>query len=202
MRIAVDHSPAILKTAARYFARKPFHEVHMDDVADACGIAKGTIYRHYPNKEALFLAITLDWMDRLAEQLRKAARKPHGAVERLEAMVVSVAVQYRKQRDFFEVMQREELNGGRTMPPERLRKREVLRDAFAEVIREGQRAGDLRRFDPTVAADLLLGMIRSQLRFGDPKQSPEALAARVLDAYLNGLASRRRRTSLQGDARA
>ena len=37
MRVAVDHRETILQTAAKLFARKPFHEVLMDDVADQAG---------------------------------------------------------------------------------------------------------------------------------------------------------------------
>ena len=34
----------ILETAARLFAARHYHEVRMEDVAAAAGVAKGTIY--------------------------------------------------------------------------------------------------------------------------------------------------------------
>ncbi|MCZ7646585.1 MAG: TetR/AcrR family transcriptional regulator [Planctomycetota bacterium] len=197
MRIAVDHRIEILQTAAHLFAQRPFHEVLMDDVAHACGLAKGTIYRHYPNKEALYLAICLEWMDRLIVQLGKSARRKAGAGERLEEMIRCMAEQYHRQRDFFQVVQRFE--GTVLGDAEWLKRRTKIRELFAKVIREGQRRGELRLFDANLAADMALGMARNLLRWGDPDLPAERIAHFVLDLLMNGMTTRRR--NLNGAAK-
>ena len=43
----------ILDAAARVFAEKGFHAASVKDVAQAAGVAQGSIYNHFENKAAL-----------------------------------------------------------------------------------------------------------------------------------------------------
>jgi AcrR family transcriptional regulator len=47
-------------------------EAQMDDIADTAGVGVGTVYRHFPTKEALVGAIAEDRFRRLAEYAREA----------------------------------------------------------------------------------------------------------------------------------
>lgn len=47
---------AIIDAARRQFTREPFERVSLDAVAAEAGVSKVTIYSHFPNKEALFIA--------------------------------------------------------------------------------------------------------------------------------------------------
>jgi len=44
----------VIESALALFARKPFFEVGMREVADEAGISPATIYRYFPNQEDLF----------------------------------------------------------------------------------------------------------------------------------------------------
>lgn len=46
----------ILSSAARVFAARGYPGTDMQAVADAAGVAKGTVYLYFPSKEELFLA--------------------------------------------------------------------------------------------------------------------------------------------------
>src|SRR5438874_10202705 len=48
----------ILAAATRIFARLGYPGTDLQVVADRLGIGKGTVYRYFPSKEALFLAAT------------------------------------------------------------------------------------------------------------------------------------------------
>ena len=45
----------ILDAAERVFSSKPFSQVSMRDIARAAGISHATIYRYFPDKQALFV---------------------------------------------------------------------------------------------------------------------------------------------------
>ncbi|MCW2800262.1 MAG: TetR family transcriptional regulator [Aeromicrobium sp.] len=56
---------AILRAARHIFA-KDGSQAQMDDVAKRAKVGVGTVYRHFPTKEALFEALAVDKFDRLA----------------------------------------------------------------------------------------------------------------------------------------
>jgi AcrR family transcriptional regulator len=72
---------AILDAANALMARKGYDLMSMDDVAAEVGIAKGSLYRHFPSKEALAAAAmvrllrrTLRYAESLPEELPAIAR--------------------------------------------------------------------------------------------------------------------------------
>lgn len=55
--------------------------VPMDEIARAAGVGVGTLYRHFPTKEALFAAIVRDHLERLRDEVEALADAPDaGAV--------------------------------------------------------------------------------------------------------------------------
>src|SRR5215468_8522673 len=57
----------ILDAAARLFAKHGYADADTQLLADELGVGKGTLYRYFPSKKALFLAAA----DRVMRQLRE-----------------------------------------------------------------------------------------------------------------------------------
>lgn len=188
MRRPKDHRPAILNAAAQLFGQKRFHEVLMDDVADAAGVAKGTVYRFYRTKEELLLAVCLFSLDELARELEQVAARPENARVRLSRMVESAHRYFRQRSDFFEVMQREWGHACLDKMSPFTARRAKARGIYARVIRDGQTTGEFRGVDAETAAGILMGMNRAMLHSGDSRHKPEKTARLVLDVFLSGIA--------------
>jgi AcrR family transcriptional regulator len=85
----------ILEAARELFARED-PEVQIDDVARQAGVGVGTVYRHFPDKEALMGELVRERFDifnkRLAEALADEAAEPFAALaDALRANAGSVA---------------------------------------------------------------------------------------------------------------
>ncbi|MEV0246098.1 helix-turn-helix domain-containing protein [Nocardia sp. NPDC050712] len=52
-----DRRHQLVETGARLFADRAYDEVLMEDVAAAAGISRALLYRHFPSKRELFVAI-------------------------------------------------------------------------------------------------------------------------------------------------
>ena len=67
-------APRILNAAAQLLERWGYSRVTIDDIAKQADVGKGTVYLHWPNREALFMAVLqrelLQFMDELAPTLR------------------------------------------------------------------------------------------------------------------------------------
>jgi TetR/AcrR family transcriptional regulator, cholesterol catabolism regulator len=65
----------ILQAATRLIYQHPYDEVQMREVADAAGVALGTVYRYFASKEHLFAAVFLAWQSSMLESI--ADTDPH-----------------------------------------------------------------------------------------------------------------------------
>jgi AcrR family transcriptional regulator len=80
----------VLAEATALFAQRGFHDVSMEDIGAAAGIAGPSVYRHFPSKAALMVAIGHRAADRLALAAERALQAPdeRSALQRLAASYV------------------------------------------------------------------------------------------------------------------
>ncbi|WP_328604037.1 TetR/AcrR family transcriptional regulator [Amycolatopsis sp. NBC_00345] len=80
----------VLAAATALFAERGFHAVSVEDIGAAAGIAGPSVYRHFPSKAALMVAIGHRAADRLALAAEQALQAPDEAtgLRRLAASYV------------------------------------------------------------------------------------------------------------------
>jgi AcrR family transcriptional regulator len=92
-RQRAEREVLILDEAERVLSEHGYHELIMEQLADRVGIAKGTIYLHFPHKEDLAAAVIERGLARLSEQLtllvsdqgRSAGERLREVMTRLQA---------------------------------------------------------------------------------------------------------------------
>jgi AcrR family transcriptional regulator len=72
MRADAKRNYARLVEAAREVFREQGYDASLDEVAKRAGVGPGTLYRHFPNRDALLDAIMQSWVDRVDEAVEKA----------------------------------------------------------------------------------------------------------------------------------
>src|ERR1700675_3725666 len=75
----------ILQAALEVFAQKGYHRALVDDIVRVSRTSKGAVYHHFPNKEALFLALVDQFSARLAEAIAAGVGGAQGALGKVEA---------------------------------------------------------------------------------------------------------------------
>jgi AcrR family transcriptional regulator len=87
---AARNRQRVLAAAEELFARHGAHNVTMEDIARAAGVGKGTLYRRYPDRASIAVAL-LDEHERALQERLLSGPPPLGpgapAHERLAAMV-------------------------------------------------------------------------------------------------------------------
>jgi AcrR family transcriptional regulator len=99
---AVKNRQRILDAAEEVFAAEGV-AVPIDAVAERAGLGVGTLYRHFPNKEALFEAIVMDRITQLVATAKEfeLAEDPGQA---LFSFLQEFAAQASSKRDLFEAL--------------------------------------------------------------------------------------------------
>jgi len=72
---------AIIKAVQRAFAEKGFHGTTTRELAEAAGVSEALLFKHFPNKQALFAAM----------QQSCCGEQDHGRIERLKALEPSAS---------------------------------------------------------------------------------------------------------------
>ena len=60
----------ILEVARQVFAERG-HDASMDEIAKRAGVGPGTLYRHFPNRDALLDAIMQSWVESVGDAVEK-----------------------------------------------------------------------------------------------------------------------------------
>jgi AcrR family transcriptional regulator len=110
----------------------------MDDVAARAGVGIGTVYRHFPNKEAMIEALADEHFDALAADAVAALEEPE-TWEAFAGWLRAAAEREASDRALAEIMSARPdlLHAG-------ARRRFDLYEAVARLMERAQRAGELR----------------------------------------------------------
>ncbi len=149
---AARNRERILVAAEEVFARDGL-AVPVDTVAERAGVGVGTMYRHFPTKEALFEAIVVHRLDELLELTRadiEAGARGDGATDRFFAFLDRVGEQVSLKHDLFDALGAAGVD---------------LRSSYGDRVAELKRAVQLL-YDRAVAA----GGIRSDLNADEVMQ--------------------------------
>ena len=179
---------SILRAAEDVFTRHAYHEVQMEQVASACGVAKGTLYRYFPGKRGLYLAVTFEGIARLRAELEGALRTDDPPVRRIEHIVRRTLAYFWDRRFFFALIHRDEHRRDGDVREWR-RHREQLSRLVERTIVAAIAAGELRRLDARLAAEMLLGMIRGVNRYRARGDRLEDLVAAIMEMFVRGMAT-------------
>ena len=171
-----DKRQRIMQAAEKLFARGQFHEITTDDVAREAHVGKGTIYRHFQDKDDLFFETANAGFDEVCDLVGQGVPPGAGFSEQLLGACVRISDFFQRRREMFAMMQFED--GRMTCFTGRLlqrwlERRKKLVDAVADILRVGVREGAIRSdILPEVLANFLLGMLRTRAR--DLREYPES----------------------------
>ena len=67
-----DRYDLILEHAIDVFGTRGYHNVAMDDIADAAGVSKALVYQHFESKDELYLEVLLSFQRQITESVLPA----------------------------------------------------------------------------------------------------------------------------------
>ena len=180
----------ILKAAGKVLVSRGYHNVHLDDVAAAAGLSKGTLYLYFKDKESLFAEVLEDVIDRLEERLAGLS-SDGGAREVLERMAAEMLDFVDEHQDFLVQFSREKPDLCGKRAGNVLQRRYAGHLQFvAEAIGRGIEDGIVRKHDSMMGSLYFISLVRMfmlQKIMGGDKRPLRPRATEFMDLFLNGL---------------
>jgi TetR/AcrR family transcriptional regulator, cholesterol catabolism regulator len=186
-----DRRGEILARATTLFADAGVANVSMNDIADAVGIQKPSLYYFFPSKQELLRAVLRPLVDEPYQELRAIAEGSGEPAAKVVDAMVALGRAFGRYRSGMEILVREKLE--RHLSPEAFR--EIMREkaAYTElwrrILREGVRSGCFAPLDDKIIAFAAIGALDWMYAWFDPagELSGEEIARQIASTFLGGL---------------
>ncbi len=194
----LEREALILQAAEEVLEEKGYYATSMDEIAARVGIAKGTIYAHFPGKDELVVALLERNMRTFLQGIDAIVARQTTARVRLEALLRYIMADLlQKQVQVFASVTRS-LDFERQDPEREARLRGLwqgLKEQIVGLIEEGKASGEFKQALSTQAMLCaffsLLDTRRFQKHLFADAQGSQQLVDELIAIYFAGIASDR-----------
>jgi AcrR family transcriptional regulator len=178
----------ILQAAYPLFVEHGYNAVSMQQVADAVSVNKATLYHHFRNKDAMFLAVVQVALRRTHENVAAIVREGGPAQEQMVRVATMMFQSHqsdlgRLMTDLYE-----------NLPAEArlsMMKESAPWDLYDQVFTSAVQSGELPALDVAMATNMFIGLVHGQAwarKVGRIASPPGEAEARILiDVLFAGL---------------
>ncbi|MBI2963332.1 MAG: TetR/AcrR family transcriptional regulator [Deltaproteobacteria bacterium] len=194
--IRPDRRSEIVERATALFADAGVANVSMNDIAEAVGIQKPSLYYFFRSKQDLLRAVLRPVVDEPYRQLRAIAEGPAEPAQKVADAMVALGRAFGRYRNGMEILVREKLE--RHLSPrvtrEIRREKAAYTELWRRILREGVAAGCFAPLDDKIVAFAIIGSLDWMYAWFDPagELSGEEIARRIASTFLGGLLAGRR----------
>ena len=187
---------SILEAAITVFAKHGVRGTDVQEIADAAGVGKGTVYRYFGSKQDLFWASHLEVMRRVEQSVDDAIIPGSSALETLRDMSMGYARLFRDDPRYIDMLAQQHAEFRFTEPESHRERHDRLMDRCVRIIQRGIESGEIRAVDPVTTVNALGGLVYGNILHGFynyenvNQDNPNAILESVelaLDLFLEGL---------------
>ena len=185
----------IIEVALKVFDKKGFFKTTVDDIARAAGLAKGTLYLYFKDKESLYIT-TIDQHFKNAINFLTEIEAKKGSPTKKMTDIASNFVLYMKEIQSSHPMFAIESSNLsqkilKNIKPIIIRKLMQMTKIVSRIIKEGIEKGEFKDVDPDVAAYYFLNTIRTIFSGSVLMPHLAVNTNAILKLYFKGLEKRR-----------
>jgi TetR/AcrR family fatty acid metabolism transcriptional regulator len=143
----------ILEAAVKVFARQGFHQSTVAQIAKEAGVADGTIYLYFKNKDDILVQFFSVRAKQVFESFREAVDAAENSTDKLRNLVRCHLAEFQRDKDGAVVYQVETHQNSRLAEAQIREMSKMYRDLISEIIEQGQQEGAIRK-------DLYVGLVK------------------------------------------
>jgi len=181
----------IVVAAARVFRQRGFHGTSMQQIADAVGLQKGSLYHHIASKEELLHEVMMTGVTQLGQCLQAVADSDLPPDEKLHQLITTHILYAAENVDIATVVlfEHQAVLGFPALREQYVASRDSFESQFRKVIQQGVDSGHFRPVDVPIVAQTLLGAHNWLVMWYRPegRLSPQEIANVIADTFLRGL---------------
>jgi len=146
-----DKYQRIVEAGIKVFARKGFHNSRVSEIAQEAGVADGTIYIYFKNKDEILIKVFEESLGGIIKQVKKELEKEPDPIARIKRFIWLHLELLEENQALAEVLQVELRQSNKFMKEYLPARYLEYLDIISELVREGQRTGVI---DPEVSTGI------------------------------------------------
>ena len=143
----------ILEAAIRVFARQGFYQSTVAQIAREAGVADGTIYLYFKNKDDILVQFFNYRTKQVFDRFRAAVNQSDNSQDKLRSLVRRHLTEFQQDRDMAVVYQVETHQNSRLAEAQIREMSQMYQDIVSEIVETGQQEGSIRK-------DLYVGLVK------------------------------------------
>jgi AcrR family transcriptional regulator len=190
----MDRREAILEAATRQSLRWGFKKTTIEDIAQACGLERASVYYYFKNKEDIFAEVVRREVDRQSVIVFEAQDREKTAPGKLRALFRGHLKAF-STSDFARIEPEDKVNVFRMFPEAYVflrAHRQNLFELISTIVNIGIESGELRSVNASQVADGIRSFIEGHaITFYLNEAASDAALTTAFDAMVRGLEANR-----------
>ncbi|HEX9191581.1 MAG TPA: TetR/AcrR family transcriptional regulator [Candidatus Deferrimicrobiaceae bacterium] len=187
-----DKRNRILRAAIRIFSQKGFFNSKVSEIARASGVADGTIYLYFKNKDDLLISLFEEKMGEVVAGVRQRISAGGGALAKLRIFIDNHMELLERDAGLIEVLQVELRQSKKFLKDYTPEKFFEYLEVISDILEEGKREGLFRPdLNVSVARRAIFGALDelclTYVLSHNPKYHPSVSSAEVYRIFAEGL---------------
>jgi AcrR family transcriptional regulator len=189
---AQSKNEEIFAHAVRVFKAKGYHAASMQDIADAVGLQKGSLYHYISSKDELLFKIFERGTGALSKQLEEIIDSDDSPTNKLHRAIEAHLAALCDQLDIYTVYLSERRTFGGKLNSKVRAEGERHARLLERLIEQGIKSGDFRQVDVKMSAHAILGMCNWLYQWYSPdgRLQPHEIAVIFSDLMIDGLTNK------------
>jgi len=143
----------ILEAAVKVFARQGFYQSTIAQIAKEAGVADGTIYLYFKNKDDILVQFFSYRTKQVFDRFRAEVKKAGNSLDKLRNLVRRHLTEFQGDRNMAVVYQVETHQSSRLAESQIREMSQMYQDLISEIVELGQQEGSIRK-------DLYVGLVK------------------------------------------
>jgi len=143
----------ILEAAVKVFARQGFHQATIAQIAKEAGVADGTIYLYFKNKDDILVQIFSYRTRQVFDRFQAEVEKADNSLDKLRNLIRRHLTEFQRDRDMAVVYLVETHQNSRLAESQIREMSQMYQDLISDIVELGQQEASIRK-------DLYVGLVK------------------------------------------
>jgi AcrR family transcriptional regulator len=177
----------IYHSAVSLILKQGFAGTSMQEIAEAAGVGKSTLYDYFPTKDHVLLFVFEEELEQLQEQAEGIAAQDIPSEEQLTKIIETQLEFLLTNKNFFAEISMQAMQLGKAGQQRIMKRRHAYQDLLRGILEQGVQEGIFRSINTRLATRTLISIMEVLVYTTRPTGTPREMLADALDMFMHGI---------------